>query len=81
MKIIFYTIFIFTMAMASFFTFGISGMFSIVFGHALLVYKKKELSNRMLMKYLTVLSLVISYGYLFSILFLAIFWMFSDASF
>lgn len=71
---------IFVLSIGSIYTFGITGFFSIAFGHAFLVFQKEKLVNNKKLKYLVVFSLIFAYGYFASILILTLSWIFVESS-
>jgi len=57
------------------YTFGIGGIFSIIFGHCYLLWNKSNQETYITyLKYLVYIALLLSYGYFCVILFLVFFW-------
>jgi hypothetical protein len=68
-------LFICFLAISAFFSFGITGIFAIIFGHASLIWWKPINNDpRKIQKAIIYLSLLIAYGYFLLIVFLIFAW-------
>jgi hypothetical protein len=71
----FVSLFVCILAFSAFFSFGITGIFAIIFGHASLIWWKQDNNNpRKIQKSIIYLSLLIAYGYFVLILFMIFAW-------
>jgi hypothetical protein len=72
---LFVCLFVCLLAISAFFSFGITAIFAIIFGHASLIWWKSDKSDpRKIQKAIIYLSLLIAYGYFALIVFLILAW-------